>query len=113
IKTNKHTIEVVIDAIIISKETDKLRLSNDVEQALKLGNGELIAGIIQDKEFDMPEYPKEIQDELFSEKFACPVCNIAISEIEPRIFSFNTPHGACPACHGLGTVLSVDPELIL
>ena len=58
-------------------------------------------------------HPKDMQDELFSEKFACPVCNIAISEIEPRIFSFNTPHGACPVCNGLGTVLSVDAELVL
>lgn len=113
IKTNKHTIEVVIDSLVLAKDTDKLRLSNDVEQALKLGNSELIVSIIKDKGFEMPEYPKEMQDELFSEKFACPVCNIAIPEIEPRMFSFNTPHGACPNCNGLGTVLNVDPELVL
>lgn len=113
IKTNKHTIEVVIDAMILSKETDTLRLSNDVEQGLKLGNGEIIVGIIHDKGFEMPEYPKEIAEELFSEKFACPVCNISIPEVEPRIFSFNTPHGACPQCNGLGTVLTVDPALAL
>lgn len=108
IKTNKHTIEAVIDAIILTKDTDKLRLSNDVEQALKLGNGELIAAIVMDKTFTMPEKPIEMKDELFSERFACPICNISISEIEPRIFSFNTPHGACPTCHGLGTILNVD-----
>ena len=53
-----------------------------------------------------------MEDELFSEKFACPTCNISISEVEPRIFSFNTPHGACPQCNGLGTILTVDKDLI-
>ncbi|MEK7551008.1 MAG: excinuclease ABC subunit UvrA, partial [Patescibacteria group bacterium] len=56
--------------------------------------------------------PKKMEDELFSEKFACPVCNIFLSEIEPRIFSFNTPHGACPTCSGLGTILNVDRDLV-
>lgn len=113
IKTNKHTIEVVIDGLVISKETDKLRVSNDVEQALKLGNGELIVAIINDAGFSLPEIPQKMQDELFSEKFACPVDNISLPEVEPRMFSFNTPHGACPTCNGLGTILTVDPELIL
>src|SRR5258706_3493395 len=113
LKNNKHTIEAVIDSIVISKETEKMRLSNDVEQALKLGSGEMIVSIIKDPGFSIPEKPKDMQDELFSEKFACPVCNISIPEIEPRIFSFNTPHGACPTCNGLGTVLTVDSSLIL
>ncbi|MGH7246448.1 MAG: excinuclease ABC subunit UvrA, partial [Candidatus Levyibacteriota bacterium] len=113
IKTNKHTIEAVIDAIVLSKDTDRLRLSNDVEQALKLGNSELLIAIIKDKGFAMPEKPKEMEDELFSEKFACPVCNISLPEVEPRIFSFNTPHGACPTCNGLGTILTVDDDLVL
>lgn len=112
LKNNKHTIEVVIDALILSKETDTLRLSNDVEQALKLGNSELILAIIKDVGFSIPDLPKEMEDELFSEKFACPVDNISLPEIEPRIFSFNTPHGACPTCNGLGTVLTVDSELV-
>ena len=113
IKTNKHTIDVVIDAIVLAKETDKLRVANDVEQALKLGNGELMVGIIKDAGFSMPDFPKDIELELFSEKFACPIDNISLPEIEPRIFSFNTPHGACPTCNGLGTILTVDPELVL
>ncbi len=112
IKTNKHTIEAIIDTLVLSKETDKLRLSNDIEQALKMGNGELIVSIIKDPGFEIPETPKQMEDELFSEKFACPVDNISLPEIEPRIFSFNTPHGACPICHGLGTVLNVNRELI-
>jgi len=112
IKTNKHTIEVIVDSVILTKDSDRTRMSNDVESALKLGNGELIVSIVKDQGFEMPEKPKKMEDELFSEKFACPFCNISISEIEPRIFSFNTPHGACPTCNGLGTVLSVDRDLV-
>lgn len=113
IKTNKHTIEAVIDQMVISKETDTLRLATDVEQALKLGNSELIVAIIQDAGFSIPDRPEKMEDELFSEKFACPIDNISLPEIEPRIFSFNTPHGACPTCNGLGTILTVDSSLIL
>jgi excinuclease ABC subunit A len=112
IKTNKHSIDLVIDSLTISKDTDRLRLSTDIEQALKFGDGEMIAARILDASFDMPEKPKDMEDHLFSEKFACPVCNISLPEIEPRIFSFNTPHGACPACSGLGRVLDADPDLI-
>ncbi|MEK7573802.1 MAG: excinuclease ABC subunit UvrA [Patescibacteria group bacterium] len=112
IKTNKHTIEAVVDELILTKDTDRLRVSDDTERALKLGNGELILSIIKDPGFSLPEKPKKMEDELFSEKFACPVCSISIPEVEPRIFSFNTPHGACPNCNGLGTVLTVDKDLI-
>jgi excinuclease ABC subunit A len=112
IKTNKHTIELILDAMVLSKETDRTRLATDVEQALQFGDGEMIVSIIKDASFTLPEKPKEMEDQLFSEKFACPVCNISLPEIEPRIFSFNTPHGACPACAGLGRVLNADPELI-
>jgi len=113
IKTNKHTIELVIDAMVLSKETDRTRLATDVEQALQFGDGEMIVSIINDASFSMPEKPEKMDDQLFSEKFACPVDNISLPEIEPRIFSFNTPHGACPSCAGLGRVLNADPELIL
>ncbi len=112
IKTNKHTIEVVIDEIVLTKDTDRLRIAEDVEKGLRLGNSELIISIVKDAGFNIPEKPKRMHDELFSEKFACPVCGISISEIEPRIFSFNTPHGACPACNGLGTLLTVDRDLV-
>jgi len=113
IKTNKHTIDLVIDAMVLNKDTERTRLAADVEQALQYGDGEMIVSIINDASFTIPEKPKKMEDQLFSEKFACPVCNISLSEIEPRIFSFNTPHGACPTCAGLGRVLNADPDLIL
>ena len=112
IKTNKHTVEAVIDSVVLTKETDKSRISADVEQGLRLGSGEIIVAIIKDSGFSIPDKPKKMEDELFSEKFACPLCNIFIPEIEPRIFSFNTPHGACPTCSGLGTILNVDRDLV-
>lgn len=113
IKTNKHTIELVIDAMVLNKDTERTRLATDVEQALQFGDGEMIVSIIRDASFSLPEKPEKMEDQLFSEKFACPVCNISLPEIEPRIFSFNTPHGACPTCSGLGRVLNADPELML
>jgi len=112
IKTNKHTIEVVVDQLVISKDTDKMRISQDVEQALKLGGGEMIVSKIKDSGFNIPEKPKKMEDELFSERFACPFDGTSLPEIEPRIFSFNTPHGACPECNGLGTILTVDKDLV-
>ncbi|MDO8487028.1 MAG: excinuclease ABC subunit UvrA [Candidatus Curtissbacteria bacterium] len=110
IKTNKHSIEAVIDRLVLP--SDKSRLSQSVEQALKLGEGSLIISEILDKSFDIPAYPKELKDHLFSEKFACPVDNISLPEIEPRFFSFNSPHGACELCSGLGTLRKVDPDLV-
>jgi excinuclease ABC subunit A len=112
IKTNRHTIEAVVDEVILTKDTNRSRIATDVEQSLKLGNGELIVALIKDAGFSLPDKPKKMEDELFSEKFACPVCNISLPEIEPRIFSFNTPHGACPKCNGLGTILTIDRDLV-
>ncbi len=112
IKTNKHSIELIIDAMVLNAETERNRLATDVEQALQFGDGEMIVSIIKDASFALPEKPQDMEDQLFSEKFACPVCNISLPDIEPRIFSFNTPHGACPACAGLGRVLNADPDLI-
>jgi excinuclease ABC subunit A len=112
IKTNKHSIEVVIDEVVLTKDTDRLRIAEDVEKGLKMGGSEIIISIIKDPGFNLPVKPKKMQDELFSEKFACPFCGISMAEIEPRIFSFNTPHGACPTCNGLGTLLTVDRDLV-
>jgi len=112
IKTNRHTIDLIIDTLTVAKDTDTVRLTTDVEQALQFGNGEMSVAVIKDASFDIPEYPEKMEDHLFSEKFACPVCNISLPEVEPRIFSFNTPHGACPECSGIGTVLIIDREVV-
>lgn len=113
LKTNKHSIDVVIDRLTLDRKTDRSRLSESIEHALRLGGGEMTASIIKDQSFDFPEKPKKTEDHLFSEKFACPKCGISIEEPEPRMFSFNSPHGACPSCSGLGNILAADPDLIL
>jgi excinuclease ABC subunit A len=100
----QHTIEVVVDRLVIrpgAAGDDRTRLVDSVEQALRLGSGSMIAAVVGGEEL------------LFSEHFACPVCNISLPEIEPRTFSFNSPHGACPACSGLGTTMEFDPDLII
>src|SRR3989304_5743958 len=112
IKTNKHSIELVVDKLIFNDKTDRARVSTAVEQGLQFGDGEIILSIINDKGFEIPDKPKKMEDHLFSTKFSCPFDNISIPEVEPRIFSFNTPHGACPNCNGLGTNLTVDKDLV-
>jgi len=121
IKTNKHTIETVIDRIALtigsfreqSSEAElKGRLADSIQQALNLSDGLVILAQVLDKEFTMPVSPKKFEDHLFSERFACPIDNISLPEIEPRTFSFNSPQGACPTCTGLGKILKVDPELV-
>ncbi len=121
IKTNKHSIDVVIDRISMDKKSlrdeflssMRSRVAQGVEQALSLSDGLVIVSVIGDSGFTIADKPKKTEDHLFSEKFSCPVCNISLPEIEPRSFSFNSPHGACPTCTGLGMVLTVDPELVI
>lgn len=122
IKTNKHTISVVIDRLTLSgknfqneKEIRELRqrLAESLEQAVLLSEGIVIVSEVNDPSFDFPLNPVKMTDHVFSEKFSCPVCNISLSEIEPRIFSFNSPHGACPSCSGIGSLLRVDRELVI
>jgi len=105
-KYKKHSIEAVVDRIIVRHDeqgqfSDKGRLTDSIETALKLGGGIVQVQIIDGEEL------------FFSENFACVYCGISVGEIEPRTFSFNTPHGACPACSGLGEILDFDPELVL
>ncbi|MBI3537702.1 MAG: excinuclease ABC subunit UvrA, partial [Chloroflexi bacterium] len=104
----QHSIEAVVDRLVIKSEKngDQTRIADSVETALKLGSGVVIVA-------SQKEDSKEYHDQLFSEHFSCPVDNISIGEIEPRTFSFNTPHGACPACTGLGTQMELDPDLIM
>ena len=99
-KNKKHTIEVVVDRIIIKEGIIK-RLTDSVEASLKLGDGMMVGAIIGG------------EDMIFSTHFACPDCGISLSKPEPRIFSFNAPFGACPACMGLGSSLEADFKRIL
>ena len=112
IKTNRHNIEVIIDKINIIRKYDKAeyetRILNDVEIALDLSDGLTILAEVNDKAFNFPDKPKQMKDILFSRRFVCPVCNINLPEIEPRLFSFNSPQGACPECNGLGVKMKVD-----
>lgn len=115
----KHTIEIVIDRLVVKNykpqittlksgqtieeaNPDRTRLADSIELALKHGNG-LVVILNADKN----------TDHLFSERYSCPACDINIPEIHPRIFSFNNPHGACEQCHGLGTKLKVDQDMII
>lgn len=102
-----HTIEVVVDRLIVPTEKDDgfcSRLTDSIETALRLGDGVAIINILST---DPP------QDLLYSEHFACPICGISLPEFEPRTFSFNSPHGACPECQGLGSKRELDPDLIV
>ncbi|MBI3980451.1 excinuclease ABC subunit UvrA, partial [Candidatus Microgenomates bacterium] len=114
IKTNKHTIEVVVDRFSVSKTTeiDKQRMAQAIESTLSLSQGEVILSFVEDSSFSFPENPKKMTDLLYSEKYACPVCSIFLPEIEPRTFSFNSPHGACPTCSGIGSLLKVNTEVV-
>jgi excinuclease ABC subunit A len=113
-KTNKHNIDAVCDRVAISKENLKneleitSRLIDDVEQAMKLSNGLCIVSKIDDPSLNFPDDPTKLTDTLYSENFACPVCNLSLPLIEPRLFSFNSPQGACLECKGLGVKLQID-----
>jgi len=78
-----------------------------------LGSGEIIVSLVTDKSFTFPEIPKEMEDTFYSEKFACPYDGTPMPKIEPRLFSFNSPFGACPECNGLGNIMTVDEDLVL
>jgi len=99
-RKKKHSLEVVVDRLVIDKELDRPRLIDSLETALKLGKGMVVISSKQG-------------DQIYSERFACEHCNISLPEIEPRMFSFNSPFGACPACQGLGEKLEVDPKLVI
>ncbi len=100
-KYKRHTIDVVVDRLVSGDSEQAGRLADSVETALKLASGIVLISIVDGEE------------SLFSEHFACPVCSISIEEIEPRTFSFNSPHGACPDCTGLGTKSEIDPMLVV
>lgn len=99
-KNKKHTIEVVVDRLIVKDEI-RSRLTDSIETSLKLSDGVVIINVVGGK------------DILFSEKFSCIHCGISIGEITPRTFSFNSPFGKCDTCDGLGTLLEIDEDLVI
>ena len=122
IKTNKHSIAVVADRIsLVAKDAKsrlyidnlKSRLRDAIQQSLDLADGNVIFAEVLDSGFSFPSSPKKFRDHLFSERFACPIDNIQIPEIEPRTFSFNSPQGACTSCSGLGRILKVEEGLVI
>jgi len=114
IKTNRHTIEAIVDRLTVNnKDMDVGRLRESVESALQLADGEVIVSEVLDSSLEFPEKPKDMEDHLYSERFACPNCGISISEVEPRIFSFNSPQGACPTCTGLGFLSKIDESMVI
>src|SRR3989344_1948000 len=106
-KQKKHNIEVVVDSLTLDKSLERARLTDSLETALKLGKGIVF---IAQKSLPAGRQGKDI---IFSEHFACVECGISLAELEPRLFSFNNPAGACPECTGLGEKLEVDPELVI
>ena len=99
-KTKKHTVDVVIDRLIVRADIQQ-RLTDSIETAMRLAGGLVIASVI------------EGGDMLFSQNYACPDCGISIGELTPRMFSFNNPYGACPTCTGLGVLMKMDPNIVL
>ena len=99
-KNKNHTIEVVVDRLVV-KEGIETRLADSIETALELAEGNLTVDVIDGDELR------------FSENHACPICGFSIGELEPRMFSFNSPFGACPTCDGLGQKLTVDLDLVV
>jgi excinuclease ABC subunit A len=99
-KNKKHTIEVVIDRIVV-KPGIETRLTDSIETALGLSGGEVLVDVIDGEPM------------LFSQNLACPECGFSINELSPRLFSFNSPFGACPTCDGLGSRMEIDPDLVI
>lgn len=99
-KQKKHNIDIVVDRLIIKEGIDK-RLADSLETALNMAHGLVIVDIIDGEEL------------MFSQNYACEDCGISIEELTPRMFSFNTPYGACPECAGLGHIIEIDPNLII
>lgn len=117
-KNNRHHIDAVIDKLVIGQvagnpDYEKTRLIDSLEQALKIADGEVYVSFVLDPSLSFPVQPEKLEDHLYSQKLACPVCNISIPEIEPRYFSFNAPEGACPECTGLGTKMVLDIETVI
>lgn len=122
IKTNRHTIEVIIDRFTITRDLiednhkfDALskRTFASIQTALELSQGLVTVSEIHDQAFEFPLHPTKFSDHIYSQQLACPNCNTSFAPLEPRLFSFNTPQGACSTCTGLGSLLKIDPDKIV
>lgn len=111
-KNQRHNLEVVVDRLEVDEES-RTRLVDSIETALRLSSGVLYVEVMEMGKGENKTQYKEGEVIIFSEKFACPVSGFAIAEIEPRIFSFNSPYGACPECDGLGKEIYFDHTLII
>ncbi|HTW96726.1 MAG TPA: excinuclease ABC subunit UvrA, partial [Candidatus Methylomirabilis sp.] len=108
-KQKKHSVEIVIDKIKVEPGKEEVaRLTEAVEKALDLSNG-----LVTIAPFDKEGESRPEEERIFSKQFACPDCGVSLVELEPRNFSFNTPHGACSDCDGLGTKLEIDADAII
>ncbi len=121
-KNNKHTIEAVIDRVVVSKvqlrdEQERRQLRSrivaDIEQSLGLSDGWVNIAYVHDSDLTFPEKPQNLEIVEFTEKRVYPSTGQPVPEIEPRMFSFNTPHGACPQCNGLGSILSIEESRVV
>jgi len=118
-KQRRHTVEIVVDRLTAGRAAAP-RLADSLETALRLAGG--LAAAVRESRLTAPPAAGKGggrgavapgEDWLFSERAACPECGVAFDELAPRLFSFNSPYGACPACSGLGTHLEIDPELVV
>ncbi len=130
-KKKKHSLEVVVDRVTLDRDFDRSRIADSLETALKIGKGRVTVQVGERGEVGETARNKagrhnptispsgaihqaqRSNDLIFSEHFACTACGISLPDIEPRLFSFNSPYGACPQCTGLGSTLEVDPELVI
>jgi excinuclease ABC subunit A len=132
-KNYRHTIQVVVDRLVINEELEQSRVHESLEMAMRLAEGMVTVSVLNDATSSdgsvavavteapptgrgrrrKPVSQNKNKEIIFSEQFSCPYCSISLGEIEPRTFSFNNPHGACPECTGLGFKLVVDPDLVI
>jgi len=112
-KNTKHDIAAVVDRLIL-KDNIRVRLADSIETALKIGDGLVLIMVQTPEEKKDNGGEGQWRDVLYSEKYACPEHpEVSLPELSPRLFSFNSPYGACPACDGLGTIPEFDPDLIV
>lgn len=104
-KQMRHNIEIIVDRLVM-REGIRSRLAESVEAALELGEGVIIVNVLEDADL-------QGEDILFSRNLACPICGISYEELTPQMFSFNTPHGMCPTCKGLGSTMEMSPDLVV